>query len=68
LKATSVRITPTANDNNATIEIDGTDVNSGSTRTINDLSQTQETIVEVVVTAENGIGKTTYTLTINASP
>ena len=60
---TSVTVTPTANDSNATITVAGTAVNSG------DASGAQaldfgDNIIEIIVTAEDDVTTKTYTITV----
>lgn len=59
--AEGIRVTPTANDENATIMVDGLQVESGRVSELIELLEV-ETKLEIVVTAEDGVTKMTYVL------
>ena len=60
---TSVTVTPTVNQSNATVKVNGTAVTSGSASGNINLNVGTNTIT-VVVTAQDGITKDTYTVTV----
>ena len=61
--ATSITVTPTANDDNATIIVNGTAVASGSAHTVSGLYEGRNT-VNVVVTAQDENTDKTYTIDV----
>ncbi|MDQ6609230.1 MAG: cadherin-like beta sandwich domain-containing protein, partial [Bacteroidota bacterium] len=61
---TSITITPTASDANATIKVNGTTVSSGSASSPISLN-TGNNIINTVVTALDGTTTKTYTVTVN---
>ena len=61
----SVTVTPTADDNNATLTVNGTDVVSGSASGEIPLTEGEDTVIQVVVTAEDDTTTGTYTITVS---
>ncbi|HTK20459.1 MAG TPA: cadherin-like beta sandwich domain-containing protein, partial [Mucilaginibacter sp.] len=64
---TSIAVTPTTTDGNATVTVNGTTASSGSPFTVNGLAVGPNTVT-VVVTAQDGITQTTYTVTVTRAP
>ena len=62
---TGVTVTPTADDNDATVTVNGTDVASGSASREISLTEGEDTVIQVVVTAEGGTPTGTYTITVS---
>ncbi len=60
----SVTVTPTAKDSNATIAVEGTTVNSGEASGAKALSAGGDTDIDIVVTAEDGSTTETYTVKV----
>ena len=63
---TSLTLTPTASDSRARITVDGNSVRSGTPYTVT-LEDDGETVIEIVVTAEDGTTRT-YTITVMSCP
>ena len=61
----SVTVTPTADDNNATLTVNGTDVVSGSASDEIPLTEGGDTDIQVVVTAEDRTTIGTYTIAVS---
>lgn len=59
--AEGIRLTPTANDPNATIMVNGKEVESGQTTGLIELLDVN-TKLDIIVTAEDGVTKKTYTI------
>ena len=64
---TSLTLTPTASDRGARITVNGERVRSGRPHTVT-LEDDGETVIEIVVTAEDGTTRRTYTLTVMSCP
>ena len=64
----SVTVTPTVNESNATVAVNGSGVTSGSPSQAISLTAGQSTNVNVVVTAQDGVTTTTYTIAVSRSP
>ena len=64
----SVTVTPTVNESNATVAVNGSDVTSGSPSQAISLTVGQSTAVNVVVTAQDGSTTKTYTIGVTRSP
>ncbi len=62
-ETTSITVTPTSNDSNASIAVNGAAVNSGSASGAIVLT-VGDNVIDVVVTAEDGATTQTYTVTI----
>ena len=62
----NLTLTPTASDSRARITVDGNSVRSGTPYTVT-LEDDGETVIEIVVTAEDGTTRT-YTLTVMSCP
>ena len=60
----SVTVTPTADDNDATLTVNGTDVVSGSASSEIPLTEGENTVIQVVVRAEDRATTGTYTITV----
>lgn len=63
----STTVTPTVNQANATITVNGTSVVSGAASASIPLA-VGDTVISIVVSAEDGVTTQTYTVTINRSP
>jgi hypothetical protein len=63
----SLHVTPTVEDANATVTVDGHPAVSGSAYTVTPLTVGSNT-VNVVVTAQDGTTQDTYTITVNRAP
>jgi len=63
----SITVTPTLNQANATITVNGTAITSGAVSTSIPLA-VGDTIINIVVTAQDGSTNQTYTVTINRPP
>ena len=61
---TGVTVTPTADDNDATLTVNGTDVVSGSASGEIPLTEGEDTVIQVVVTAEDRATTGIYTITV----
>jgi len=61
---TSVTVTPTVSDATATIQVNGVTISSGSASAAIPLAD-RPNIITIVVTAQDGITKKTYTITVN---
>ena len=61
----SVTVTPTADDNDATLTVNGTDVVSGSASGEIPLTEGGDTVIQVVVSAEDRATTGTYTITVS---
>ena len=61
----SVTVTPTADDNDATLTVNDTDVVSGSASGEIPLTEGEDTVIQVVVTAEDDTTTGTYTITVS---
>ena len=64
----SVTVTPTVNESNATVAVNGSGVTSGSPSQAISLTAGQSTNVNVVVTAQDGVTTTTYTIAVSRLP
>ena len=64
---TSITLTPTANHPDAEITVNGEMVQSGRPHTVT-LDDDGVTVIEIVVTAEDGTTRRTYTLTVMSCP
>ena len=64
---TSLTLTPTASDRGARITVNGERVRSGRPHTVT-LDDDGVTVIEIVVTAEDGTTRRTYTLTVMSCP
>ena len=65
LGVTSVTITPTANQSGATITVEGEDVNSGAASDTLSVAIGGSLVVDIVVTAPDGITTGAYTVTVS---
>ncbi len=63
----SITLTPTASDRGARITVNGERVRSGRPHTVT-LEDDGVTVIEIVVTAEDGTTRRTYTLTVMSCP
>ena len=61
---TGVTVRPTADDNDATVTVNGTDVASGSASGEIPLTEGGDTVIQVVVTAEDDTTTATYAFTV----
>ena len=61
-------VTPSANHPNATIIVNGRDVNSGNTSQPIELAEGKVTTITVVVTAQNGNTTQSYTIAVSRAP
>ena len=64
----SVTVTPTVNDSNAAVAVNGSAVDSGTASQAISLTAGQATAVNVVVTAQDGVTTKTYTIAVTRSP
>jgi len=64
----TITITPTTTDANATIKVNGTAVTSGTASGAITLAEGANTAINVVITAQNGTTKETYTVTVTRAP
>ncbi len=64
----SVTVTPTVNESNATVAVNGSGVTSGSPSQAISLTAGQSNDVNVVVTAQDGVTTNTYTIAVTRSP
>ncbi len=64
----SVTVTPTANESNATVAVNGSAVDSGTASQAISLTAGQSTDVNVVVTAQDGVTTKTYTIAVTRAP
>ena len=64
----SVTVTPTVNESNATIAVNGSAVDSGTASQAISLTAGQATDVNVVVTAQDGVTTKTYTIAVTRAP
>ncbi len=64
----SVTVTPTSQDANATITVNGTPVTSGTTSGSIALPEGANTIINTVVTAQDGTTMHTYSITVTRAP
>ena len=64
----SVRVTPTANDQSATVTVEGVRVHSGSTSRAIALTVGVPKAISVVVTAHDGVTTKTYTIRVTRQP
>jgi gliding motility-associated-like protein len=64
----TITITPTTTDANATIKVNGTTVTSGTASGAIALAEGAQTVITTVVTAQNGTTTKTYTLTVARAP
>ena len=63
----SVTVTPTVNESNATVAVNGSGVDSGTVSQAITLTVGQSTAVNVVVTAQDGVTTKTYTIGVTRS-
>ncbi len=64
----TITITPTATDANATIKVNGVSVTSGTVTAPIALAEGAQTVITTVVTAQNGTTTKTYALTVTRAP
>ena len=64
----SVTVTPTVNESNATVAVNGSGVTSGSPSQAISLTAGQSTNLNVVVTAQDGVTTKAYTIAVTRSP
>ncbi len=64
----SVTVTPTVNESNAAVAVNGSAVTSGSPSQAISLTAGQSTDVNVVVTAQDGVTTRTYTIAVTRAP
>jgi len=64
----SVTLTPTTTDPNATVKVNGAVVSSGTASAPIPLAEGAQTVITTVVTAQNGTTVKTYTLTVTRAP
>ena len=64
----TITITPTSTDANATIKVNGTTVTSGTASTPIALAEGAQTAITTVVTAQDGSTNKTYTVTVARGP
>ena len=64
----SVTVTPTVNERNATVAVNGSGVSSGSPSRAISLTGGQSTNLNVLVTAQDGVTTRTYTIAVTRSP
>jgi len=64
----TITITPTITDANATIKVNGTSVTSGTASGAIALAEGAQTVITTVVTAQDGATTKTYTVTVTRAP
>jgi len=64
----TITITPTTTDPNATIKVNGTAVTPGNASGAILLAEGVQTVITTVITAQNGTTKETYTVTVTRAP
>jgi len=64
----SMTLTPVSSDANATIKVNGTSVTSGTVTAPIALTEGGQTVINTVVTAQNGTTTKTYTVTVTRAP
>jgi len=64
----TITITPTATDANATIKVNGAAITSGTASGAIALAEGAKTVITTVVTAQNGTATKTYTVTVTRAP
>ncbi len=64
----SITLTPVSSDANATIKVNGATVTSGTVTTPIALAEGAQTVINAVVTAQDGTTTKTYTLTVMRAP
>jgi len=64
----TITVTPTTTDANATIKVNGTAVTSGTASGAIALAEGNDTAISIVITAQNGTTKETYTITVSRGP
>jgi len=65
---TSLTVTPTVTDTTSTIKVNGTTVASGSPSAAISIGASSINTITVVVTAQNGINTSTYSVTVDNTP